>query len=251
MAIALAQELFPADPREPVAAPFIAPNLSHPLGTDDLGRDMLAAMLHGGQASLISGAVVTIGAAVLGIGVGVAAGMTGPSADRLFVRLMDLSQIVPRFFLALLVSAWLGTSWIPLAVILAVTGWAPLARLVRAEARSLREAGFVEAATLLGASRMSIAVRHLVPNVLPFAWPQVPLIFASALLIEAGLSFLGAGDPSRLSWGSLIQTGQVHAMRAWWLAVFPGLGLALTSVGLMLLATRRGVDRSGEGLWAG
>lgn len=240
---ALAQRIFPADPREPVSAPFIAPNQSHPLGTDDLGRDMLAAMVHGGQASLMSGAVVMIGAAALGIGLGVAAGMAGPDADRLIVRLMDLSQIVPRFFLALLVSAWIGVGWIPLAVILALTGWAPLARLVRAETRSMRKAGFVEAAMLLGSSRMSIAARHLVPNVLPFVWPQMPLIFASALLIEAGLCFLGAGDPSRLSWGSLIQIGQVHAMRAWWLAVCPGLGLALASVGLMLLAMRLGSEK--------
>ena len=82
---------------------------------------------------------------------------------------------------------------------------------------------------------MSVALRHLVPNVLPLALPQLPLIFASALLIEAGLCFLGAGDPNRLSWGILIQTGQAHALRGWWLALFPGLILALTCVGLTLL----------------
>jgi peptide/nickel transport system permease protein len=236
IAVLLAPIVFPGDPREPTAAPFIAPNLAHPLGTDDLGRDLMAALAHGGQASLLSGTLVALGAGLLGITLGVIAGMASPLADRLIMRLMDFSQIVPRFFLALLVSAWLGPGWVQLAVILALTGWAPLARLVRAESRALRQAGFVEAALLLGAGRMSVAIRHLAPNMLHIALPQLPLIFASALLIEAGLCFLGAGDPNRLSWGILIQTGQSHAFRGWWLAVFPGLALALASVGLALLA---------------
>lgn len=235
-AVVLVPWLFPGDPREPSAAPFIAPGLAHLLGTDDLGRDLLAALAHGGRASLLSGCVVTLGAALLGLVLGVVAAMARPLGDRMIQRLMDLSQIVPRFFLALLASAWFGPGWLVLALILALTGWAQLARLVRAEARALRQAAFVEAALLLGASRTSVAMRHLLPNVLPLAWPQLPLIFASALLIEAGLCFLGAGDPNRLSWGLLIQSGQAHALRGWWLALFPGLALALTAVGLSLLA---------------
>ena len=235
-AVLLAPWLFPGDPREPSGRPFLAPTLAHPLGTDDLGRDLLAALAHGGQASLLTGTVVTLGAALLGVVFGVIAGTAGPLLDRLIVRLMDLSQVVPRFFLALLASAWLGPGWLQLALILACTGWATLARLVRAEARALRHTPFVEAAQLLGASRASVALRHLLPNVLPLALPQLPLIFASALLIEAGLCFLGAGDPNRLSWGILIQTGQSHALRAWWLALFPGLALALASLGLTLLS---------------
>ena len=104
----------------------------------------------------------------------------------------------------------------------------------------LRHAAFVEAAQLLGTSRAKVALRHLVPNVLPLVMPQLPLIFASALLIEAGLCFLGAGDPNRLSWGILIQSGQAHALRGWWLALFPGLALALASVGLTLLSIGQG-----------
>jgi peptide/nickel transport system permease protein len=231
--------LFPGDPLDPTGRPFIAPTGAHPLGTDDLGRDLLRALAHGGRASLSSGAVVSAGACVLGIVLGVMAGMAAPWADRLLVRLMDLSQIVPRFFLALLASAWLGPGWVQLAIILALTGWATLARLVRAEARRLRHAAFIEAAVLLGASPTSIGLRHLVPNVLPLALPQLPLIFANALLIEAGLCFLGAGDPNRLSWGILIQAGQAHALRGWWLPLFPGLALALASVGLTLLALTR------------
>ena len=237
--VLLAPWLFPGDPREPSGAPFTAPMPAHPLGTDDLGRDLLAALAHGGQASLLTGTVVTLGAALIGLVLGVIAGTAGPLFDRLIVRLMDLSQIVPRFFLALLLSAWFGPGWFQLALILALTGWATLARQIRAEARSLRHAAFVEAALLLGASRASVAVRHLAPLMLPLALPHVPLILCSALLIEAGLCFLGAGDPNRLSWGLLVQTGQAHALRAWWLVLFPGMALALTSVGLTLLALGR------------
>ena len=157
--VLLAPLLFPGDPREPRAAPFMAPTTAHPLGTDDLGRDLLAALAHGGQASLLTGTVVTLGAALLGLVLGVVAAMASPLLDRLIVRLMDLSQIVPRFFLALLASAWFGPGWLQLAVILALTGWATLARLVRAEARMLRHTAFVEAAQLLGASPLTVALQ--------------------------------------------------------------------------------------------
>ena len=234
------------DPQEPSAAAFLPPSLAHPFGTDDLGRDLMTALVFGGRASLISGTLVTIGATFLALVVGVIAGMAGNTADRLLTRLMDVSQIVPRFFLALLASAWLGPGWVQLAIILALTGWATLARLVRAESRSLRSAAFVEAALLLGASRVSVAVRHLIPNMLPLALPQIPLIFSSALLIEAGLSFLGAGDPNRLSWGTLVQSGQANALRGWWLVLFPGLALALVCAGLTMLALMGSKSAYGE-----
>ena len=133
------------------------------------------------------------------------------------------------------------------ACILTLTGWAPLARQIRAEARSLRHAPFIEAARLLGASPVSVARRHLMPIMLPLALPHLPLIFASALLIEAGLCFLGAGDPNRLSWGLLVQTGQSHALRAWWLALFPGLALAFATAGLSLLPMAWNSDASSPG----
>ena len=142
----LAPMLFPGDPRDASAAPFLPPTLAHPLGTDDLGRELLAALAHGGRASLMSGALVMLGAAVIAVLVGVIAGMASPLLDRLLLRLIDVSQIVPRFFLALLVTAWLGPSWVALATILALTGWATLARQVRAEVRTLRHAAFVESA---------------------------------------------------------------------------------------------------------
>ena len=246
--VLLAPMLFPGDPRDASAAPFLPPTLAHPLGTDDLGRELLAVVAHGGRASLMSGALVMVGAAVIAVLVGVIAGMASPLLDRLLLRLMDVSQIVPRFFLALLATAWLGPGWVALATILALTGWATLARQVRAEVRTLRHAAFVESALLLGGSRVSVALRHLVPNVLPLALPQLPMIFASALLIEAGLCFLGAGDPNRLSWGMLIQAGQAHALRGWWLALFPGFVLALTCIGLTLLTHGLGDLEAGHDL---
>lgn len=239
LVVLFAPLLFPGDPREPTAAAFLAPSHRHLMGTDDLGRDLLASLAHGGRASLLSGGLVAVVAATLAVVLGVIAALYGGVVDRLIVRAMDVSQIVPRFFLALLATAWLGPGWIALAIILSLTGWATLARQVRSEARSLRHAGFIEAALLLGSSRAKIAVRHLCPLMLPLALPQVPLIFSSVLLIEASLAFLGAGDPNRLTWGLLVQTGQAYASQAWWLVLFPGLALALTSVGLTLLALGR------------
>ena len=239
LVVLFAPLLFPGDPREPTAAAFLAPSHQHLMGTDDLGRDLLASLAHGGRASLLSGGLVAVVAATLAVVLGVIAALYGGVVDRLIVRAMDVSQIVPRFFLALLATAWLGPGWIALAIILSLTGWATLARQVRSEARSLRHAGFIEAALLLGSSRAKIAVRHLCPLMLPLALPQVPLIFSSVLLIEASLAFLGAGDPNRLTWGLLVQTGQAYASQAWWLVLFPGLALALTSVGLTLLALGR------------
>ena len=242
--VLLAPLLLPGDPRAPSGAPFLPPSWTHPLGTDDLGRDMLAALAHGGRASMWSGGLVAVGAALLGVLAGVTAGHAGGWLDRVIVRLMDVSQVVPRFFLALLASAWLGPGWVQLVFILTLTGWAPMARQIRAEARSLRHVAFIEAATVLGSGPVSVARRHLVPIMLPLALPHLPLIFASALLIEAGLCFLGAGDPNRLSWGLLVQTGQSHALRAWWLALFPGLALALAAAGLTLVPITWDSDNS-------
>ena len=228
--------LFPGDPLDASGVAFLPPSWAHLMGTDDLGRDMMGAVAHAGRASLLSSGVVAVVAVLLGLLLGVIAGLARDSVDGLIVRLMDASQIVPRFFLALLATAWLGPGWVPLAIILALTGWASLARQIRAESRALRTAPFIEAALLLGSSTASVAVRHLGPIMVPLALPHLPLIFSSALLIEAGLCFLGAGDPNRLSWGMLVQTGQSHAIRGWWLVVFPGLALASASVGLTLLS---------------
>lgn len=232
----LAPVIFPGDPLETSGAPFLPPSWAHLMGTDDLGRDMLAAIAHAGRASLVSSGLVAVTALVLGLMLGVISGMAGRTVDAVIVRLMDASQVVPRFFLALLAAAWLGPGWIPLAVVLSLTGWASLARQIRAESRAVRSAPFIESALLLGSSKASIAVRHLGPIMAPLALPHLPLIFSNAMLIEAGLCFLGAGDPNRLGWGMLIQNGQSHALRGWWLVAFPGLALALASVGLTLIS---------------
>ena len=228
--------IFPGDPFEPRGDPFLSPSRVHLMGTDDLGRDVLVMVMHGGIASLLTGALIAGVAICLGIVLGAIAGLSGGFVDGGLVRLMDISQVVPRFFFALLAIAWLGPGWIIVAVILAVTSWAPVARQVRTETRALRTASFIDAARLLGRGRTAIAVFHVVPLVIPFALPHVSLIFATSLLIEAGLAFLGAGDPNRLTWGLVLHTAQLHAVRGWWLGVFPGLVLVLATVGLALMA---------------
>ena len=228
--------IFPGDPFEPRGAPFLAPSGVHPMGTDDLGRDVLVMVMHGGIASLLTGTLIAGVAICLGVALGVIAGLSDGAVDGVLVRLMDVSQVVPRFFLALLAIAWFGPGWATVVAVLALTSWAPVARQVRTEARALRTASFIDAARLLGRGKTAIAVFHVAPLVIPLALAQVSLIFANSLLIEAGLAFLGAGDPNRLTWGLLLHTAQLHAVRGWWLGVFPGLVLVLATVGLALIA---------------
>lgn len=242
---AFAPWLFPGDPLAPVGEPFMPPGPIRILGTDDLGRDLLGALAHGGRQSLLLAAGVTAGAGTLGLCLGILAGQWGGWRDRLILRLTDASQIVPRFFLALLVMALFGHGLATLWIVLTLTSWATVARQVRIESRSLQSAGFVEAALLMGRSRSAVAMSHIVPHAIPIAMPHLPLIFASCLLTEAALAFIGIGNPNLVSWGLLLQTAHLHAMRGWWLAVFPALALSLACVGLALMSLGRPSRRAG------
>lgn len=233
---AFAPWLFPGDPLAPMGRPFASPGPDHLLGTDDLGRDLLAALAHGGRRSLLLAAGVALAAGALGLTLGVVAGQWGGWRDRLILRLTDASQVVPRFFLALVILALLGHGVVTLWVVLSLTSWAAIARQTRIEAQSLRGAGFVEAALLMGRSRWRVALSHVVPHAIPIAAPHLPLVFASCLVTEAALAFVGIGDPNTASWGALLQTAHLHALRGWWLAVFPALALALACVGLALMS---------------
>ena len=232
----LAPWLFPGDPLASVGQAFESPGRTHLLGTDDLGRDLLAALAHGGRRSLLLAACVTLTAGFLGLALGVAAGQWGGWADRFVLRLTDASQVVPRFFVALVVLALLGHGAFTLWIVLSLTSWAAIARHARIESQSLRTAGFVEASLLMGRSRFAVAMGHVVPHAIPIVAPQLPLVFAAALVTEAALAFIGIADPNVVSWGSLLQTAHLHAMRGWWLAVFPALALTLSCVGLALMS---------------
>jgi len=224
-AAALAPRLAVRSPLETSAAAFRPPGAAELLGTDNLGRDIGSGLLYGARVSLLVGVLAAGFAALIGVAVGAAAGAAGGRVDAVLMRLSDLLQTIPQFFLALLIVALAGRGLWKIVAVLAILGWPLTARLVRAEFLSLREREFVEAARALGMSDLRIAVVVMLPNAIPPAIVAATLGVAEAVLLEAGLSFFGLGDPNLMSWGLMLQNAQGFLRRAWWMAVFPGLAI--------------------------
>lgn len=233
---ALAPVLAPGDPFASDAEAFLPPSWSHPMGTDDLGRDLLRAVVHGARTSMLVVAGVVSVSSVIGLAVGSVAGYRGGLVDDVLMRVTEMFQAVPRFFLAIMAVALLGAGLENLVVVLALTSWTWLARVVRAEVLSVKEWDFVEAARALGAGSGRILVRHVLPNILPAAMVVVSLTAARVVLLESSLSFIGLGDPNAMSWGYLANNSQRFLRFAWWLSVFPGLAIIVAVLGLNLLS---------------
>jgi peptide/nickel transport system permease protein len=222
----LAARLGAGDPFSPSETLLTSPSGAHPLGTDELGRDVLARVVHGASTALLVSFPPAVLAAAVGTAVGLVAGYAGGIVDELLLKLTELVLIVPRFLLALVVVALFGGSLPLLALVLAATFWPATARLVRAEAISLRERPFVEAARALGASDSRIVSHHLLRLVLPIVAVNSSFQAGQAVLIEAGLAFLGLGDRNVISWGAMLSDAQTYLGLAWWTALFPGLALS-------------------------
>ena len=219
----------------------VAPALSPPsrvcaLGTDDLGRDVWSGVVHGARTSLLAVVGVTLIASVIGVGVGAAAGAGSRALDDALMRLTEFAQIVPRFFLAVVVIALVGSGLDRLILVLGLTSWPPIARVVRAETLSITQREFVTAARALGARPSRVVLRHVLPHALPAVLVVISLTAAGVVLLEASLAFIGLGDPHAMSWGYLAHNAHHFFRVAWWLTVFPGIAIVLTIVGLNLLA---------------
>jgi peptide/nickel transport system permease protein len=230
-----ADQISPDDPFASVGLPLQPPSLAHPMGTDDLGRDVLSGVLHGTRTSLVVVLVAVTLASAIGVTVGAVSGYRGGLLDDVLMRITEAFQAVPRFFLAIVVIALFGAGLDRLVLLLGLTSWTMLARVVRAEVLSIKEQEFVEAARSFGASDARILVRELLPNVLPSAIVVVSLMAASVILLEAALGFLGLGDPDVISLGYLVNNAQRFIRVAWWMAVFPGAAITVAVLGLNLL----------------
>jgi len=246
----LAGRIAPTDPFVSVAPPLRAPSAAHPMGTDDLGRDLFSGIVHGARTSLLVALTVTALASFVGITVGAVSGWRGALVDDVLMRFTELVQVVPRFFLAVIVIALFGPGLDRLVLLLGLTSWPLIARVVRAEVLSLKTREFVEAARSLGAPGLRILRREVLPGVLPSAVVVASVNAAGVILLEAGLSFLGLGDPDAMSWGYLANNAQRFLRVAWWMVLFPGAAIALAVLGLNLvgdalndLLSRR-IDRS-------
>ena len=215
---------------------LMPPSPAHYLGTDTLGRDVLSRIIYGSRVSLKVGFVAVGLATLIGLFVGALAGYYGGWADQGLMRLVDLMLCFPAFFLILAVIAVLEPSIWNIMVVIGLTGWMGVARLVRAEFLSLREREFVTAARALGASDARLIMRHMLPNALAPVMVSATLGVAGAILTESALSFLGLGvQPPTPSWGNILTAGKDNIEIAWWLSVFPGLAILITVMSYNLL----------------
>jgi len=213
-----------------------APSKTHPLGTDQLGRDVLSRMLYGARVSLAVGFVSVGIAALIGIALGSLAGYHGGTMDAMVMRLVDLMLVFPRFFLLLAVLAFLRPSIWTIITVIGLTGWMSVARLVRAEFLSLKEREFVLSSQSIGASAFRIIWRHILPNAMGPVLVAMTLGIPSAILTESGLSFLGLGvQPPHATWGNILNEGKDAIEIGWWLSVYPGLAILVTVLSYNLL----------------
>ena len=229
--------LCPYDPSaQELARRLEAPSLAHPLGLDELGRDILARLLQGARISLMVGiAVVSVSSAV-GMLFGSIAGYFGGRVDDLISRVIDVLMAFPGILLAIALVAVLGPSLVNVVLALSVIGWVGYARLVRGQALRARELEFVQAARACGASSARIVLRHILPTAIPAVVVQATLGMAGAIIAEAALSFLGLGvQPPTPSWGTMLDAGRAHLFDAPHLTIFPGLAIATLVLGFNFL----------------
>lgn len=235
LAAVLGPLLVTLDPLTSAGAPLAPPSSAHRFGTDDLGRDVVALVLHGLRTSLLVAAGVIAVAGLLGVIIGALSGWYGGTLDDVAMRFTEMVQVVPRFFLAVVVVALFGPGLLNLILVLGLTSWTWTARVVRAETLSLRRREFIDAARAAGGSPVYILARHVWPNILGTTLVMLSVCASSAILIEAGLGFVGLTDPDVVSLGYLANNAQRFLRTAWWLTVFPGSALVLTIVGINLV----------------
>src|SRR5687767_4232862 len=229
--------LSPRDPNRPDVKHILAePSRSHPLGTDQLGRDVLSRMLFGARVSLAVGFVSVGIATMIGIVLGALAGYNGGSVDAFIMRLVDLMLVFPRFFLLLAVLAFLRPSIWTIMAVIGLTGWMGVTRLVRAEFLALKEREFVVWSQAVGATGYRVVWRHILPNAMAPVLVAMTLGIPAAILTESGLSFLGLGvQPPFATWGNILNEGKDTIEIGWWLSFYPGVAILVTVLSYNLL----------------
>ncbi|WCS28718.1 ABC transporter permease (plasmid) [Methylobacterium sp. NMS14P] len=234
---AAAPVLYPGDPLDMVASPFIWPGTdpAYPLGTDMLGRDIAAGILHGARISLLIGWVATLVSLTIGVTFGAVAGFYGGRIDWALMRVTELVQTIPPFLFALAIVAILRPSVATIVIAIGLTAWPSLARLVRAEVLRLRNGDFVQASISVGASHGRILLLEVLPNALAPVIVSASILIASAILTESSLAFLGLGDPNVASWGGMVGAGREVLRTDWYIATLPGLAIVAAVLGLNLL----------------
>jgi len=237
VAAALAEALSPYGPNEQdIAQRLQAPGLTHLLGTDEVGRDILSRLIFGARISLLVGVIAVGVSCPVGVLVGLVAGYAGRRTDDVLMRITDIQLAVPTILLAIAVVAVLGPGLWNVILTLSVTGWTLYARLTRGEALTIKSRDFVQAARATGAGDARIMVRHVLPNVLSPVIVVAVFAVANMIILEATLSFLGLGvEPRVVTWGRMLNGGRLYLSTAWWLTAFPGLAIFVTVLAVNLI----------------
>jgi len=214
------------------------PSAAHWLGTDDLGRDVFAGVVVGSRISLLVGLAATVISMVIGAIIGIAAGYYGKTVDTILMRFTDIFLVIPWLPLMLVMAALLGPSLGNIIFVIGITGWAGTARIIRSQTLSIKERPYVERARAIGSGDLHIMVHHILPNVFPLIFANTILVAAVAILSETTLSFLGMGDPTRMSWGMMLhfafEMGAV-SFGAWWWLIPPGVCVVLVVLGFTFI----------------
>jgi len=228
---------YPDDPLNMAGQPLLWPgqDIEYPLGTDSLGRDISAGLFHGARTSLLVGFISTAVALLVGTAVGAVAGYYEGLIDDILMRITELFQTIPQFMLAIVLLAILGPSIEMIIAALTIVSWPVIARLARAEFIILRNREFVQSCKVIGMSDARIIMAQILPNAAPPIVVMSSILIATAILMEAGLSFLGFGDPNVLTWGTMIGMGKDQLREAWYIVVIPGLALLVTALALNLV----------------
>lgn len=244
VAIALAAPALglPDPIRSDLRARMLAPTWSvpwapgaHPLGTDQVGRDVLSRIVFGSRITLSVAATAVLLGGVVGVFLGILAGYVGGVVDRVLMRLVDVQLAIPLMLLALLVVAVLGPSLTNLVIVLAVTSWIRYARIIRGQVLIVREREFILSARAIGTGTLRVMLRHILPNVMTPALVVGTLELARVIIMDAALSFLGLGvPPPTASWGRMLAEGRVYISSAWWIVTFPGLAIMLAVLSVNL-----------------
>jgi peptide/nickel transport system permease protein len=234
--VAVATFFWPGlDPHQISDMAMAAPSLGHIFGTDELGRDILLGMLYGSQVSLAVGVSAAIGATLLGVMLGAAAGFWGGWLDLAVMRISEMFQVVPSFILAAVIVSLSGTGLTQVVAVIVLLAWPQIARITRGEVMRIKRLEFVDAVRCLGMREWEILAAEVVPNALAPVLAAATLVVAQAILLEASLSFLGLSSADIISWGRMLNAGQRFLFNAWWMSVFPGLAIFLTVLAFNLL----------------
>jgi len=223
------------DPFAIVYRRFLPPSFEHPLGTDHLGRDVFSRVIWGSRTSLVIGFIAAGISALIGTTLGSIAGYYGGLIDDILTRIIDIFLMIPAFFLILFIIAVYGSNIIYVMIVIGLLTWPSNARIMRAQVLSIREREFVQAAILMGVSNIKVLIKHIIPNAIHPVIANSILQAAGAIIIEAGISYLGLGDPNAVSWGRIIYEGQSYITSYWWISFFPGVAIAITVLSLYLV----------------